>query len=77
MVTDNPDLQEAFPKPPMASLRQGPNLRRQLCKKSHKSYEQDHCWMEEVQYHHRQTLSVLICTILLLICTLFRDYFLA
>ena len=68
MVTDNPDLQEAFPKPPVAGLRQGPNLRRQLCKKSHQR-------MEEVQYHHRQTLSVLICTILFLICTLFPDYF--
>ena len=28
----NPDLKEAFPKPPMASLRQRPNLGRQLCK---------------------------------------------
>ena len=32
MVTDNPDLKKIFPKPPMASLRQGPNLRRLLCK---------------------------------------------
>ena len=32
MLTDNPDLKKVFPQPPMASLRQGPNLRRLLCK---------------------------------------------
>ena len=32
MVTDNPDLKKVFPQPPMASLRQGPNLRKLLCK---------------------------------------------
>ena len=31
-VSDNPDLKEPFPEPPMAALRQGPNLRRILCK---------------------------------------------
>ena len=37
MVSDNPELLEPFPKPPMAALRQGPNLRRILCKsKLHK-----------------------------------------
>ena len=32
MISDNPDLKKIFPEPPMASLRQGPNLRRKLCK---------------------------------------------
>ena len=32
MLNDNPDLKKVFPQPPMASLRQGPNLRRILCK---------------------------------------------
>ena len=32
MLIDNPDLKKVFPKPPMASLRQGPNLRKILCK---------------------------------------------
>ena len=32
MISDNPDLKKVFPQPPMASLRQGPNLRRILCK---------------------------------------------
>ena len=32
MITDNPDLKKVFPQPPMASLRQGPNLRKMLCK---------------------------------------------
>ena len=32
MVSDNPDLKDPFPEPPMAALRQGPNLRRILCK---------------------------------------------
>ena len=32
MISDNPELKEPFPKPPMASLRQGPNLRRILCR---------------------------------------------
>ena len=32
MIRDNPDLKKIFPQPPMASLRQGPNLRRLLCK---------------------------------------------
>ena len=37
MVSDNPELLEPFPKPPMEALRQGPNLRRILCKsKLHK-----------------------------------------
>ena len=34
MLTDNPELRDAFPDPPMACLRQGPNLRRLLCKSS-------------------------------------------
>ena len=32
MLIDNPELKKVFPDPPMASLRQGPNLRRILCK---------------------------------------------
>ena len=32
MITDNPDLKKIFPQLPMASLRQGPNLRKLLCK---------------------------------------------
>ena len=32
MLIDNPDLKKVFPQPPMASLRQGPNLRNLLCK---------------------------------------------
>ena len=32
MVNGNPKLSEVFPKPPMAALWQGPNLRRLLCK---------------------------------------------
>lgn len=32
MVHDNPELKEPFPEPPMAALRQGPNLRRILCR---------------------------------------------
>ena len=32
MISDNPDLKEPFPEPPMAALRQGPNLRRILCR---------------------------------------------
>ena len=32
MLSDNPELRETFPDPPMACLRQGPNLRRLLCK---------------------------------------------
>ena len=32
MISDNPELKEAFPQPPMAALRQGPNLRRILCR---------------------------------------------
>ena len=32
MISDNPELIEPFPKPPMAALRQGPSLRRILCK---------------------------------------------
>ena len=32
MITDNPELKKVFPAPPMASLRQGPNLRKKLCK---------------------------------------------
>ena len=34
MISDNPELKEPFPKPPMAALRQGPNLRRILCRSS-------------------------------------------
>ena len=32
MVSDNPELKEPFPEPPMPALRQGPSLRRILCK---------------------------------------------
>ena len=32
MVNENPELKEVFPQPPMAALRQGPNLRKLLCK---------------------------------------------
>ena len=32
MLIKNRDLKKVFPKPPMASLRQGKNLRRLLCK---------------------------------------------
>ena len=32
IITDNPNLKKIFPFPPMVSLRQGPNLRRLLCK---------------------------------------------
>ena len=32
MVFINPDLKEIFPEPPMAALRQGPNLRKHLCR---------------------------------------------
>ena len=32
MVNENPELSEVFPEPPMAALRQGPNLRKLLCK---------------------------------------------
>ena len=32
MINENPELSEVFPEPPMAVLRQGPNLRRLLCK---------------------------------------------
>ena len=32
MIFNHPDLQKVFPDPPMAALRQGPNLRRYLCK---------------------------------------------
>ena len=32
MITDNPELKKVFPQPPMISLRQGPNLRKLLCK---------------------------------------------
>ena len=32
MINENPDLKDAFPEPPMAALRQGPNLRNLLCK---------------------------------------------
>ena len=34
MLSDNLELRDAFPDPPMACLRQGPNLRRLLCKSS-------------------------------------------
>lgn len=34
MLSDNPELKDSFPDPPMACLRQGPNLRRLLCKSS-------------------------------------------
>ena len=32
MITENPELSDAFPEPPMAALRQGPNLRSLLCR---------------------------------------------
>ena len=32
MITENPELSEVFPEPPMAALRQGPNLRKLLCR---------------------------------------------
>ena len=32
MLKKNPELTEPFPDPPMAALRQGPNLRRRLCR---------------------------------------------
>ena len=32
MINENPELSEVFPEPPMAALRQGPNLRKLLCK---------------------------------------------
>ena len=32
MLFNNPELKETFPDPPMAALRQGPNLRKYLCK---------------------------------------------
>ena len=32
MVNENPELKDAFPEPPMAALRQGPNLRKLLCR---------------------------------------------
>ena len=32
MISENPELSEVFPDPPMAALRQGPNLRNLLCK---------------------------------------------
>ena len=32
MIFSNPDLKEIFPEPPMAALRQGPNLRKYLCR---------------------------------------------
>ena len=32
MINENPELKEVFPEPPMATLRQGPNLRSLLCK---------------------------------------------
>ena len=32
MLIKNPSLKEVFPEPPMAGLRQGPNLRRLLCR---------------------------------------------
>ena len=34
MLSDNPELRDSLPEPPMACLRQGPNLRRLLCKSS-------------------------------------------
>ena len=34
MISDNPELRDSFPDPPMTCLRQGPNLRRLLCKSS-------------------------------------------
>ena len=34
MIRDNPELKKVFPEPPMVTLRQGPNLRRLLCKSS-------------------------------------------
>ena len=32
MTFNNPDLKAVFPEPPMAALRQGPNLRKHLCR---------------------------------------------
>ena len=32
MLFNNPELKETFPDPPMVALRQGPNLRKYLCK---------------------------------------------
>ena len=32
MVSENPELKDVFPEPPMAALRQGPNLRKLLCR---------------------------------------------
>ena len=32
MISENPELSKVFPDPPMAALRQGPNLRNLLCK---------------------------------------------
>ena len=32
MTFNNPDLKEIFPQPPMGALRQGPNLRKHLCR---------------------------------------------
>ena len=32
MIFNNPELQKVFPEPPMAALRQGPNLRKFLCR---------------------------------------------
>ena len=32
MINENPELSEVFPNPPMAALRQGPNLRKLLCR---------------------------------------------
>ena len=32
MIFNNPELKKIFPEPPMAALRQGPNLRKVLCR---------------------------------------------
>ena len=32
MIFNNPELQKVFPEPPMAALRQGPNLKKYLCR---------------------------------------------
>ena len=47
----------------MASLRQGPNLRRLLCKATlpklteHQSHSRDHQWLEEMQHNNWQAVS--------------------
>ena len=64
MISDNPELKEPFPEPPMAALRQGPSLRRILCKsklfkkkqKSNQSHSQICCRMEKMLIFWEKTV---------------------